>query len=213
MKNRHHANWARQGLGAGVLLWLAFTLSGSVQGQTAPAEGEPAVVWQPISAEGVVRASALVDSVFIDRRIARTAVSGGDFTAYLMARLGVRRFPPDFNFRVNVDSSLIRIGGRVMDLSGEARASLGSLVMFLSPVTRLEAQVEMTPEGPRAVHFHLRSATVEGVPIPGVLLDPVMAEVGRQYPALTSSGRDLFVEVPSGASVTFVTDSVVLRGP
>jgi hypothetical protein len=160
-----------------------------------------------------VRASAAVDSVFIDRRVSRIAVAGGDFTAYLMARLGVRGFPPDFNFRVNVDSSLIVIGGRVMDLPGEARNALGSLVLFLSPETRLEAQVEMVPEGPRAIHFHLRTATVQGVAVPSVLLEPVMAEIGRQYPALTSSGRDLFVEVPSGATVAFMTDSVELHGP
>lgn len=199
-------------LAAGAFL-LGSVLPAVIQGQATDPPGKPAVTWQTISGDGVVRASAVVDSVFVDRTVARTAVAGGDFAAYLMARLGVRRFPPDFNFRVNVDSSLIRIGGRVMDLPTEARNALGAVVMFLSPETRLEAQVEMIPEGPRAIHFHLRSTTVDGVPIPGGLLDAGMAEVGRQYPALTSSGRDLFVEIPSAATVTFATDSVVLRGP
>jgi len=200
-------------LGAGsIVLLLCLPAVAQAQSDSAPSRGA-AVAWQPISAEGVVRASALVDSVFVDRRLPQASVGGGDFAAYLMARLGVRRFPPDFNFRVAADSGGIRIGGRVMDLPGEARSALSSLVMLLAPETRLEAQIVLLPEGSRAIHFHLDAVTVEGVAIPNGLLDPMMAEVGRQYPALTSSGRDLYVEVPSGALVVFTIDSVTLKGP
>ncbi len=103
--------------------------------------------WQAITPEGVIRASALVDSVFVDKQINRAAVGGGDFTAYLMARLGVNRIPPDFQYRVRVDTALIHLGGRLADLPDEARSSLGPLVMFLKPETRLLAEIDLQSGG------------------------------------------------------------------
>jgi len=41
----------------------------------------------------------------------------------------------------------------------------------------------------------------------------VMAGVGDQYPALTSSGRDLFVEIPAGGRMALRPDSVALALP
>jgi hypothetical protein len=169
--------------------------------------------WQAITPEGVVRASALVDSVFVDKHINRAVVGGGDFTAYLMARLGVNRIPPDFQYRVRVDTALIHLGGRLADLPDEARSSLGPLVMFLKPETRLLAEIDLQSAGPRAVHFRLRSVLIEGVPVPESLLQPVMASVGDQYPALTSSGRDLYVEIPEGGRMALRPDSVALALP
>ncbi len=151
---------------------------------------------RPIEAAGVVRAAALVDSVYLDRSLPRATVDGGDFTAYLLARLGLRSLPPDFGFRVGIDTALIRIGGRIADLPGEARQALSQLVLLLPPETRLEAQVELLPAGREAVRFHLRGATVQGLPVPEMFLGSLMADVGRQYPALTETGRDLFVQLP-----------------
>ena len=169
--------------------------------------------WQTITPEGVVRASALVDSVFVDKQINRAQVGGGDFTAYLMARLGVNRIPPDFQYRVRVDTALIHFGGRLADLPDEARSSLGPLVMFLKPETRLMAEIDLQTAGPRAVHFRLRNVLIDGVPVPEALLQPVMASVGDQYPALTSSGRDLYVEIPEGGRMALRPDSVALALP
>lgn len=160
-----------------------------------------------------MRSSVVVDSVFVDRLLPRATVGGGDFTAYLMARLGVTRIPPDFNYRVLVDSAYIRIGGRLADLPHEARAALNPLFLLLTPETRLVAEVELSYAGPRAAHFHLKAALIEGVPVPEELLQPVMAGVGAQYPALTSSGRDLYVEIPAGGKITLLPDSVALIGP
>lgn len=171
------------------------------------------VAWAPISSAGVEHASALVDSVYVDRLLPRAVVPGGDFTAYLMARLGIRALPPDFGFRVAIDTALIRIGGRISDLPAEARQALSQLVLMLPAQTRLEAQVELLPAGREAVRFHLRSATVDGIAIPEMLLASLMSSVGKQYPALTETGRDLYVQIPSGSGVKLLPGAVLLIGP
>jgi hypothetical protein len=180
-----------------------------------PAASQTGVPTGPrrIAADGVLRASALVDSVFIDRQLPGATVDGGDFAAYLLARLGARNLPPDFAFTVEIDTALIRIGGRIADLPSEARQALSQLVLLLPADTRLEAQVELAAAGSEAVRFHLRTISVQGVPIPEAFLVPLMADIGRQYPALTSSGRDLYVQVPRGATMTLIPGGVTLNGP
>ena len=188
---------------------LALAAAGALQAQTARPDTTPL----RITPEGVTRASALVDSVYVDRQLRQATVDGGDFTAYLMARLGVRALPPEFGYRVIVDTSLIRIGGRIADLPAEARRALAQLILVLPPETRLEAQVELLPAGREAVRFHLRGATVQGVPVPEALFAPLMSDIGRRYPALTPSGRDLYVQIPAGASMQLVPGGVSLTGP
>ena len=58
-----------------------------------------------------------------------------------------------------------------------------------------------------------RRCLIDGVPVPESLLQPVMAGVGDQYPALTSSGRDLYVEIPAGGRMALRSDSVALALP
>jgi len=177
------------------------------------AQAAPEPFSKPITEAGVARASALVDSVFIDRQLPRATVDGGDFTAYLMARLGVRVIPPDFGYGVTVDSTGLRIGGRISDLPREAREALAQMVFLLPPETRLEGQVELRPAGKEAVRFHLAGATVQGVAVPESIFAPLMADIGRQYPALTATGRDLYVQVPAGARIRLVPGGVELTGP
>jgi hypothetical protein len=186
---------------------LASCLASTVAAQSADS------IARPISADGVTRASALVDSVYVDRLLPSAVVDGGDFTAYLMARLGVRTLPPDFGYRVTVDSNLIRIAGGVADLPLEARQALARLLLILPPETQLEAQVALLPAGREAVRFHLRGATVQGLPIPEPFLAPIMADIGRRYPALTATGRDLYVQVPAGARMQLEKGGVGLIGP
>lgn len=169
--------------------------------------------WKAIATEGVPRASAIVDSVFVDHRLKQATVDGGDFTAYLMARLGILTLPPDFGFRVLTDSSMIRIGGRISDLPAQARQALAQLVMVMPPSTRLEAQVTLISAGRQAMRFHLNGATVQGIPVPETVLNSVMRNVGQQYPALTETGRDLFVQVPAGGRMTLVPGAVSLTAP
>ena len=195
-------------------LLLCGLLAGTAAPTTVRSQmpGEPAE-WAAITAPGVTRAAAQVDSVYVDRQLPEVVIAGGDFAAYLMARLGLRSSPPDFGFQVAIDTSLIRIGGRISDLPAEARQALSQLVLMLPASTRLEAQVDLARAGPEAVRFHLRSATVDGIGIPEMLLAPLMGSVGRQYPALTASGRDLYVQIPAGASMKLIPGAVVLTGP
>lgn len=190
------------------LLLLTPGRVGRLMGQTAIDS-----LGRRITPDGVVRASALVDSVFVDRVLPRAIVDGGDFTAYLMARLGVRSLPSDFGYRVTVDSALIHIGGRISDLPREARMALSQLVLVLPPETRLEALVELLPAGREAVRFHLRTATIAGVPVPEAFLTPVLSDIGRQYPALTTTGRDLYVQIPAGAKMKLIEGAVEIAGP
>jgi hypothetical protein len=169
--------------------------------------------WQRIAPEGVQRASGIVDSVYVDRLVPRGQVPGGDFTAYLMARLGIPALPDDFGFRVQVDSSALRIGGTIADLSAEARRALAQLVMILPPSTRLEARVTLLPAGGRAVRFHLDGATVQGIPVPESVLASMMHGVGRDYPALTETGRDLFIQIPAEGKMKLIPGAVLLIGP
>jgi hypothetical protein len=182
--------------------------TGSATAQTDGAAGP-----RRIAPEGVYRASTLVDSVYIDRLLPQAIVDGGDFAAYLLARLGARNLPPDFAFTVEIDSALIRIAGRIADLPPDARAALSQLVLLLPADTRLEAQIELAQAGREAVRFHLRTITVQGVPIPETFLIPLMADIGRQYPVLTATGRELYVQVPAGATMTLIPGAVALNGP
>lgn len=211
----HHEACERIHYMAATRLFLLLSLLLAAGGGTVRAQtDEPAeTAWKPIAGTGVLRASALVDSVYIDRLLPAATVDGGDFAAYLMARLGLRPFPEDFNFRVAVDTALIRIGGRIRDLPAEARQALSQLVMLLPPDTEIEALVELQRAGREAVRFHLARAKLNGIPVPETFLQPMLSSVGRQYPALTETGRDLLVQIPDGATMRLEEGGVRLTGP
>ncbi|HWA15345.1 MAG TPA: hypothetical protein VG817_02870 [Gemmatimonadales bacterium] len=154
-----------------------------------------------------------MDSVFVDRQLPAATVDGGDFAAYLMARLGATNLPPDFNYRVAIDSAAIRIGGRLNELPPEARRSLSQLMMLFPPDSRLEARITLQGAGKQAVRFHLDAVSIRGLPVPETILQPVMTNIGKQYPALTATGRDLYVQVPDSASMGLVNGAVRLVGP
>ncbi len=167
----------------------------------------------PLTNDGVVRASAIVDSVFVDRHLPEAVVAAGDFASYLMARLGVIPIPDDLRFLVLVDSQRIRLNGRIQDLPQEARLELGPLIKVFPPETMLNAFIVLTTAGSRAIRFHLQSVTVNGFPIPEVALQAVLYDVGKSYPALTKTGRDLYVEIPPTAQVILSQGAVRLVGP
>lgn len=193
--------------------WLVAAALGALAWAAPAAAQAPDSLWQRIAPDGVFRASAIVDSVYIDRQLKQATIDGGDFAAYLMARLGARNLPEDFGYRVSVDTALLRIGGRISDLTPDARRALASLVLVLPPDTRLEAQISLHPAGREAVRFHLDGATVRGIPVPETLLAPLMNQIGRQYPALTETGRDLLIQVPAGGKMRLVPGGVRLTGP
>ncbi len=202
------AGWIRRGVLAG---WVAVVAT--VPSAGAQSSGDSARSGEPITNEGVIRASAAVDSVLLDGQAPERVVGAGDFASYLMARLGVVPIPADLRFRVVPDTAALRLTGRVADLPPEAVREIGPFVAFLDPETRLDALVALSRENPRAYRFRLTEVLIGGTRVPDDILQMVMSDVGRRYPALSRTGRDLFVEVPAGATIALVPGGVRLVAP
>jgi len=202
------AGGVRLGLLAGMVAAVAAVLPAAAQ-----SSGDPLPSGEPITNEGVVRASAAVDSVLLDGQAPDRVVGAGDFASYLMARLGVVPIPADLRFRVVPDTAVLRLTGRVADLPPEAVREIGPFVAFLDPETRLDALVALSRENPRAYRFRLTEVLIGGTRVPDDILQMVMSDVGRRYPALSRTGRDLFVEVPAGATIVLVPGGVRLVAP
>jgi len=169
-----------------------------------------AQVADSVSLEGVLRANAVVDSVFVSRLARRGEIAPGDFGAYLLARLGVEPFPEDLAWRIQADSGLIVIRGRFKDIPEESRKLFGNLLMFVDSTTTLVAEVRPGPAGPGLARFRLDRVLVNGVAVPEFLLISIFNSVGRRYPALTESGRDLFLQVPPEGRVQILQDRIVI---
>ncbi|MEP6474092.1 MAG: hypothetical protein ABJC74_10245 [Gemmatimonadota bacterium] len=167
----------------------------------------------PVTADGVVRATAVVDDVFVERRIPAGTIGGADWVAYLMARLGVRPIPMMPGFVVTVDSASIHLRSRIADLPAQTRAELGPLVGFLDPTTPISATILLQPAGALAARFHLETVSVNGFPIPDGFLLPYLSDIGRRYPMLTRTGRDLLIQVPQGGLLSLAPDSIHLSLP
>lgn len=166
-----------------------------------------------LTTDGVYRVSALVDSVFIDRELPEAYVAPGDFGAYLLARLGVMPIPHDLRLRVVVDTGGVELRGTIADLPAEARRELGPLLGMFPPQTTLTGFIRLDKVAREVVRFRLEGIRVNGVPLPEPLLASVMLDVGRRFPVLGRSGRDLFVEVPVDADVQLEAGRVRLIGP
>ncbi len=165
-----------------------------------------------LSRAGVVRAQAVVDSVFLDRKTPEGTIEGGDWASYLMARLGAP-LPDSINFRVAVDSERITLSGRIQDLPPEARAMIGPLAVLVDSTTVLAAEVVLAPAMRGLAHFRLRAVSVGNIPVPELLLQSMLFNVGDRYPALTKSGRDLYVEIPPDGRLTLAAGAVRLAVP
>ena len=164
-----------------------------------------------ITPAGVARAQAVVDSVFLDRRAMEGSIEGGDWASYLMVRLGVTPLPDSVGVLVTVDSQRIVFSGRIQDLPAEARAMLGALTALVDSSTVLRADIVLLPASKGLAHFQLHGVSVGMFPVPEIMLRSMLFDVGERYPALTQSGRDLFVQIPEDGRVTLVTGAVQLR--
>jgi hypothetical protein len=173
---------------------------------------EPAFT-DSIRAGGIVRASSVVDSVFVDRTLPHGFVFAGDWSAYLMARLGAVPIPDDLRVAVVADTQQIVLRTRVGDLPFLAKQALGPLLGMLPPETVVEGDIGLDRLGPQVVRFRLLAVRINGLPVPERFLQEVMAGVGRQYPALTHTGRDLLIQVPPEAEVLLAPGGVRLVGP
>jgi hypothetical protein len=192
------------------LLAAGLLIAPSGRAQTAappPAAASPAVPGH-LSDAGVYRAAALVDSVYVDRLNHEAFVEGGDFASYLVARLGVRPVPDNLAIEVTVDTGAVTLSSRVQDLPEAVRAQLGPALMFLDPSSVIAADVSLVRARVGVVRFHLRNLLVNGVTLPEAILAPLMAQVGANYPALTSTGRDLLVAIPDDGTMRLASGGV-----
>ncbi|HUG27776.1 MAG TPA: hypothetical protein VMK53_05700 [Gemmatimonadales bacterium] len=164
-----------------------------------------------VSLEGVYRAAAVVDSVFVDGLSRYGEIAPGDFGAYLLVRLGVEPFPEDLAWRVQAEQDIIFIRGRFKDIPEESRALFGNLLMFMDSTTTLEVEVRMAPAGAALARFRLTRVLVNRVPIPEFLLSQILYSVGRQYPALTETGRDLYLQIPADGRITLWPGKIVVE--
>lgn len=166
-----------------------------------------------ISRAGVARAQAVVDSVFLDRKATEGSIEGGDWASYLMARLGVEPIPENTEILIVVDSQRIVLSGRIQDLPAEARAMIGPLSALVDSSTVIAADIAMLPAAQGLSHFRLEGVTVGGFPVPEVILRSMLLDVGEHYPALTKTGRDLYVEIPVDGKVILIPGAVRLTAP
>jgi hypothetical protein len=166
-----------------------------------------------ITNAGVSRANLAVDSVFIRRAIRGDTIEIGDFTGYLLARLGVPPFSDSLNFAVTSDTSRVRITGRLMDFPVEARTELGPIFTFLDSTSVFTVDISMPQGSDRLMRFRLQRTTVRGIPIPDMLLLPALNEYARRYPVLADGGRELLVEMPVGATARLVTNGIAIYMP
>jgi hypothetical protein len=166
-----------------------------------------------LSTTGIFTASALVDSVFVDRTLDSAFVRGGDFGSYLMARLNITPIPPDLRIKVSIDTAHILLHGTIADLPLIARQELGPLLGMFPPQTEFAGSISLSKVAREVVRFRLESVSVNGFSLPEPLIAAVMLDVGRRYPALSRTGRDLFVEIPRDADVILAQGGVRLIGP
>lgn len=159
----------------------------------------------------MVRAQAVVDSVFLDRVIPQGSIEGGDWVSYLMARLGVEPIPENTEIKVRVDSSRVTFSGRLQDLPAEARAMLGALAALVDSSTVLTAGIIQVPAAKGVAHFRLERVLIGRFPVPETVLRYMLFDVGERYPALTKSGRDLFIEIPPDGRVSLVAGGIWIR--
>lgn len=191
------------------LAWSAALLvGGAIEAQSADPLRTPI---DSVSIEGVYRAAAVVDSVFVDGLSRRGEIAPGDFGAYLLVRLGVEPFPEDLAWRVQAEQDIIFIRGRFKDIPEESRALFGNLLMFVDSTTTLDVEVRMAPAGPALARFRLMRVLVNRAPIPEFLLSQILYSVGRQYPALTETGRDLYLQIPPDGRVTLQPGMIVVE--
>ncbi|HEX9685721.1 MAG TPA: hypothetical protein VGA25_07710 [Burkholderiales bacterium] len=166
-----------------------------------------------IRPDGIIRASRVVDSVFVDRTLPHGFVFGGDWGAYLMARLGAVPIPDDLKIAVDTDTRRIVLHTRVGDLPLIARQALGPMLGFLPPQTVVEGEIGLDKLGPQVVRFRLTAVRLNGMTVPEPFLQAVMTGVGRDYPKLTKTGRDLLIQIPRDAEVLLAPGGVQLIGP
>ncbi len=178
-----------------------------------PSGAPPPLPGSRITDSGVVRAGAIIDSVFLSRTRLVDTVNIGDFAAHVLARLGVPPFGDSLLFRVTSDSQLVRIAGRLSNFPPEARDELGPIFSFLDSNSVFVAEISMPQHDGGVMRFHLDRVTVQGIGIPEFLLLPALQEYASRYPVLASGGREFLVAMPSEARARLVRNGLEISMP
>lgn len=195
---------------------LATVVYAPVGTPAAAAQSSPSPAPLPgslITNAGVARANGAVDSVFVEKRKQSDTVDVGDFTGYLLARVGVPKLDDSLAFRVSSDTSRIRIRGRLMDFPAETRAELGPIFSFVDSTALLVAELSMPQSQYGIMRFRLERVSVGGRVIPDFFLSPALAEYSRRYPVLSAGGREFLVAMPPDARTRLVRDGIELWMP
>lgn len=199
------------------LLRVAVVVSvvvASAGAQRAAAQaGATPIAGSLITNVGVVRAGGAVDSVFVDRHRNIDTVDVGDFTAYLLARLGVPRIEDSLAFRVSADTTRIRIRGRLMDFPPQTRSELGPIFSFVDSTALFVAELSMPQAQYGVMKFRLERVTVGATTIPDFFLSPALSEYSRRYPVLSGGGREFLVAMPPEAKTRLVRNGIELWMP
>ena len=191
---------------AGLLLPTIVALAATAS----PASAQ-ALAWDSLSMAGIARASDRVNAVFVDRVSRNERVPAGDWVSYLAARLDALPIPDSLGILVAVDSAVIRVRGRVMDFPADTRELFRPLLFFMDSTAVLEGTVIMGPSHPGAIRFILATISINGIMVPESILSRFMAQVGRRYPVLTETGRELIIAIPPEGRVTLERNAVRLR--
>lgn len=190
------------------LVLASLALAGSLKAQDGSSSAG-----SRLTNDGVVRAATTVDSVFLERTHLVDTVDIGDFAAYLLARLGVPPFEDSLAFRVQSDSTRVRIRGRLADFPPDTRAELGVIFSFIDSLSPFEAEVSMPQRSHGLMRFRLERVRLRGYAIPDFLLNPALYEYSRRYPVLSSGGREFLVAMPPEATATLLDDGIEIRMP
>ncbi len=194
------------------VVWLLTTLAPALAGQT-PSPGSAPLPGSRISDSGVVRAGAIIDSVFLARTRLVDTVDIGDFAAHVLARLGVPPFGDSLLFRVTSDTQVVRIAGRLSNFPAEERDELRPIFFFLDSNAVFVADISMPQHGDGIMRFRLDRVTVQGVTIPELLLLPALQEFATRYPVLAGGGREFLVAMPPDAHARLVHNGLEISMP
>jgi len=177
----------------------------------ASAQDGPTPKGYPLSTDGTHLASLQWDSVFVSRQTSETFLDGGAWGSYVMAEMGVIPIPDDLRFRVSVEPSHMELFGTIADLPLETRQVLAPILGFFSPETSLIARIEMHRWNAEVIDLRLVSLAINGREFPETALALFLAQIGKQYPVLTETGRNLRLEVPRTGLVELEAGGVRLR--
>ena len=180
----------------------------------APPQAQDTLPGSRLSNAGVVRAGSATDSVFVARTRSVDTINIGDFTSYLMAKLGNTNLYDSLEFKVTADSSHVRIAGRLKDFPAEFRTDLAPVFAFLDSNSVFVVELSMPQADSGIMVFRLERLSVRGLAIPDLLVLAALSSYRAKYPdKLSAGGKEFHVQIPREARAKLTKDAIILRMP